>query len=225
MSYDKRALKKVRFQAGQSPRASWLCPRSFLGYQSDVQFTNSKAMNLGEMDSYRGLRCGDEHVVFEPAFRWPDGAAVMGTMMADVPDDRLVLEGRSFVRGVLRFPIKGANGLFAVAIWLELDGPDRGRIANQLDLLAPLLGAHARVAHGPSGVRASFELSDHPLARAQRDGLDPEVIARWRSDEAHRTGGEPIGAPFDVRLTSSQPRAVCPPSGARPRDSATTLRG
>jgi hypothetical protein len=152
------------------------------------------------MGAYVCTICGDEHVALELAFRWPDVAIRTSSATPEEPDDLLQLGGRAYVRGTLRVPIHGSARDFAVGLWLELDGPSEGRIANQLALLAPLLGARARVVAGPPGNRPTFELIEHPLAPLQRDGIAPTVADQWRSAEAHRGEPEAVGAPFRADL-------------------------
>lgn len=146
--------------------------------------------------SYVCTRCDDEHVAFELAFKWPDVAIRTGTASNDEPDDRIVIGGRVYIRGTLRIPIRGSERDFAVGLWLALDRDGEGQIVNQVALDAPLLGASARVVPREPDLRPTFELIDHPLARAQREGIALEVANRWRSQEAHRGEPEPIGEAY-----------------------------
>lgn len=152
---------------------------------------------VGAMGAYVCTRCGDEHVALELAFQWPDVAIRTGSVTDEEPDDRIVIGGHVYIRGTLRVPIHGSKRDFAVGLWCALDDDgEEGQIANQLALHAPLLGARARVVAGASGRRPMFQLVDHSLARAQREGISAEVAAGWRSAEAHRGQPEPLGKPY-----------------------------
>ncbi len=163
------------------------------------EFVDDQVDALG---AYLCIHCGEEHVALELAFRWPDLATMRDIATVDEPDDRVTVDGHAFVRGTLRIPIEGAERDFAIGIWVELEDEHHGRIANQLGLLAPLLGARARVVAAEPGYRPTFELIDHPLGYLQRHSVDADTVTRWRSDEAHRgepeRGGEPFVATISV---------------------------
>ncbi len=169
------------------------------------------------MGAYVCTICGDEHVALELAFRWPDVAIRTSSATPEEPDDRIVLDGHTYVRGTLRIPVHGSERDFAVGLWLELDSANEGWIANQVALLAPLLGARARVVPGAAGYRPTFELVDHPLARLQRDGVEPAVADRWRSAEAHRGDPEDLGTPFRADLAVHGWRLLDAATAHRPR--------
>jgi hypothetical protein len=153
------------------------------------------------MGSYVCTQCGDEHVAVELAFRNPDLAERLDAA-SDDPDDEVVIAGHAFVRGTLRVPIRGSERDFAVGIWAEIVNADEAYLANQLCIEGPLLGARVRHVAGKPGFRPTFELVDHPLARAQREGVTLEVANRWRSAEAHRGEPEPIGERSRAKLAT-----------------------
>ncbi|MDB4962556.1 MAG: hypothetical protein JWP01_2555 [Myxococcales bacterium] len=165
--------------------------------QKVSEYVNERVDAMG---SYLCDRCGEEHVQFELAFRWPDFAVVGGIADESEPDDAIRIEGRRYVRGTLRIPIAGTSEEFAVGLWAMCEDATHGRIANQCALLAPLLGAAVQIIPGSVGRRVTFMLTDHPLATLQREGATQQQVTRWRSDEAHRDDEQPLGAPFVATL-------------------------
>jgi hypothetical protein len=152
------------------------------------------------MGAYLCPRCGEEHVALELAFRWPDVATVTGIAGPEEPDDEITIAGKTFVRGVLRVPIHDSKNVFQIGIWARRDGANSGRLANQVRVIAPLFDAAVTIVPGEPGMRPSFELVDHPLARAQQDGVTEAVAAEWRAREAHFAEIEPMAAPFEATL-------------------------
>lgn len=152
------------------------------------------------MGAYHCPRCDEEHVALELAFRWPDLATVLGLATPEEPDDRIEIAGHTFVRGVLRVPVHGAKNPFQIGIWARLDDESCGRIANQVRVMAPLFDAAVAIVPGAPGLRPSFELIDHPLAKAQREGVSEAVAAEWRAKEAHFGEVEPMAPPFTATL-------------------------
>jgi len=158
------------------------------------QFVDEK---IDAMGAHLCSRCGDEHVAMDLTFRWPDLATVTGVVTSEEPDDQVEVEGQTFVRGVLRVPIIESTPVFQVGIWARVEGEGMGRLANQVLLMAPLYDAAVKVVAGEPGMRPSFELIDHPLARGQRDGVTDAVANEWRAKEvSHHGEREPIVAPF-----------------------------
>src|ERR1700727_1233468 len=71
-------------------------------------FVDAKVDALG---TFACTHCGEDHVALELAFQWPDVAVRVG---ADEPGDRIALDGRTYLRGTLRVPIRDSGRDFAV---------------------------------------------------------------------------------------------------------------
>jgi hypothetical protein len=92
-----------------------------------------------------------------------------------------------------------------------------GRLANQVRLMAPLYDAPVKVVASEPGVRPSFELIDHPLARGQRDGVTDAVANEWRVKEVSHYGErEPVGAPFAATLAEHGWALLGAPEAGKP---------
>lgn len=114
--------------------------------------------------------------------------------------DLCVIDGEDhFVRGVLEIPIEGTAETFGWGVWssvsernfrryervFEDDDPARygpfpgwlsSRIPGYDDTLSLVVRAHLGDAR--SRPRLELEPVDHPLARDQREGIDPDRLAR-----------------------------------------------
>jgi hypothetical protein len=116
-------------------------------------------------------------------------------------------ERRHFLRVLLSIPIRGEERDVAWGVWVEVSGPDWERaydlwddpkqgkeppfpatLANALRGYEGTLGLPGRVQLTGPDTAPLFELDasvDHPLAREQREGVDPERVVEWVSAHHH----------------------------------------
>lgn len=151
------------------------------------------------ISTYACPQCNGQHECKELAFRWPDVATVTGLATGDEPDDRIVVNGETYVRGVLAVPIH-TGGEFAIGIWARLRDETTGWLANQLRVIAPLYGAAVRVVEQAPGLRPKFELADHPLMTAQQYGITEATAIEWRAREKHHGEPQPMDSAFEANL-------------------------
>ncbi len=121
-------------------------------------------------------------------------------------------ERRHFLRAVLCVPIRGEKNDCAWGVWVEVSGPDwerayelwedpnqakeppfRGTLANALRGYDGTVGlpGHVRLTGAKSAPLFELDPSlDHPLAREQREGVDPARVVEWVSAHHHQGEGE-----------------------------------
>lgn len=171
-------------------------------------------------------RCGKPHLRGEPAFNWPDAVFALDLSederarikAAGDNEDVATVQGVPFVRAWAPIPVHGEPEPLGPGFWVQLSPEDfadfeahrreghpayRGRIANQGFYLAPTLGLAARMESRGPGLRPRLildEASAHPLARAQREGIDASVAQAWREELAHPDEPEPARAPYVATL-------------------------
>ena len=170
---------------------------------------------LGELSRvpFYCVHCGDQHASGEPGFRFPDRVFGLDVtperreeLCAASDENTFEMDGMHFVRGVLHLPVHEEGGTFGIGLWVQLEkqGARTGRIANQTGFLAPTLGVAATLKSRGPDWRPDIVLADHahPLARAQRDGIDHATVVRWMSDEVHADEGRPNDEPFEASLAT-----------------------
>ncbi len=174
-------------------------------------------------DDFRCTWCGDEHPNREVGFNWPDAVFALDApagvreQLADLSnEDTLELDRCCFVRGWAPVSVDGAADAYGVGFWVQVARPDYdrfleaaggrhaplyGRIANQLLLGAPTLGAPARAEFRGDGLRPLIRLvGDHPFAAMQAHGVDGETVGEWMSEAQHDREGAPLGEPFVAEI-------------------------
>jgi hypothetical protein len=164
-------------------------------------------------------QCGEFHDLskIEPSFRRPD--ALLPIPLDQRParvrdsDEGCLISSedgqnlRSFVRTVLRVPLRGEPGTIAWGVWVELSPRHYFELvesSDQIDqpMTAPFPSTLANEIPGYSGtlnlpghtrlvsphLRPVFALSpdlDHPFAREAREGVHAERAMEWRFRAVH----------------------------------------
>lgn len=185
-------------------------------------------MDASERGEFWCSLCHECHSHGEAGFRLPDAAFALTLPRqerarfqgVDNLDVAVLLGKHCFVRGVADIPIRGTDDFHGIGFWAQISLEDfanfelhermhhpsyEGRIANQSTFLGPTLGLAARVDFLAPSMRPSLTLHDqtHPLARAQRFGIDRAQIDAWLAEKLHAGNlPPPLGVPVAAELAT-----------------------
>lgn len=149
-----------------------------------------------------------QHGLPEVVFRLPDPVQKLGEAAIErralIDGDFAILDGtRYFVRATLTVPVSGYSDRFRWAVWVEADWrsykaywesyadeepsalePFRARLVTAIDGFHRSSGLIVRVRPSTNGDRPALTVinRNHPLGRAQRDGISPQqAVAHART--------------------------------------------